>query len=173
MNANEKPVLKYARCLRELHALDQLGRHDSEEADAIRDEMDEPWYAMTAQERERMGGLSEDLYALNKGGPPQIAMNFSEIQAWKAEAESRKIQYFQGDIDGWLRFWRKPRPQNFPPPSGNSNSVVHFLQAQCWERLGDSDTAALFMKAAEHTDPQLSGLVTNLLNLAGDEMSTR
>jgi Spy/CpxP family protein refolding chaperone len=48
--------------LRRLHALIAAGQGDSDEADALRDEMDAPWYAMTEEARERMGELSARLY---------------------------------------------------------------------------------------------------------------
>lgn len=111
--------------------------------------MEAPWYGMTPSERERMRGLSEDLYAVAEGGPPQIAMDDQKLQIWKNEVEECKRKYLQGDVDAWLAFWRKPRPSNFPPPHGNPAFVVHFLQAQCWDKLGDPDTAAIFRKAAE------------------------
>jgi tetratricopeptide (TPR) repeat protein len=161
-------VLDYARHLLSLHALEVQGKNDSPEADAIRDEMDDPWYAMTPQEQERVGGLSEDLYALAKGGPPRIAMTESEIQAWKRELLERRQRFEQGDIDGWLEFLRKPRPNDVPPPTGISRADIQFLQAQAWERLGDFHVAVTFMKAAEEDDPTLAALVVRMLSLAGD-----
>jgi hypothetical protein len=141
--------MEYARYLRALHALDIQGKHDSEEADVIRDHMDAPWYAMTPPEQDRMGCLSEDLYVLAEGGPPRIAMSEQQIQAWKRDLEESKDRYLQGDIDAWLAFWRKPRPSNFPPPNGIPVSLIPFLQAQCWDKLNDHETAAFFRKAAE------------------------
>lgn len=142
--------MEYARYLRALHALDIQGNHDSEEADAVRDQMDTPWYVMTAEEQERMGGLSEDLYALAEGGPLCIAMSEQQVQAWKKELEECKNRYLQGDIDAWLAFWRQPRPNNFPAPDGIPTSIVHFVQAHCWDKLEDYQTSALFRKAAEN-----------------------
>ena len=148
--SNETPVLEYARHLRALHELDLQGKHNSDEADVIRDQMDAPWYAMTSQEHERMGGLSEDLYALAEGGPPCIAMSEQQIQAWKKDLEECKERYLKGEIDGWLAFLRKSRPNNFPPPDGIPLSVIRFFQAQCWEKLNDFKTAAFFRKDAEN-----------------------
>lgn len=167
------PVLEYARHLVALHKLDMQGKNESAEADSVRDEMDAPWYAMTTQEQERMGGLSADLYALAEGGPPSVAMNEQQIKTWKTEAEDCKKQYLNGDIDAWLAFCRKPRPNSFPPPCGNPTSVVHFLQARCWDKFGDYETAAIFMQAAEKTDPQLAGLVLDLFHHAGNRDEER
>jgi tetratricopeptide (TPR) repeat protein len=89
------------------------------------------------------------------------------------ELHDRKVCYLSGDLDGWLEFWRKPRPKDFPPPEGVPLSVVHFFQAQCWSKLNDHDTASLFMKAAEKRDPQLAGLVLHELNLARNDVDAR
>jgi hypothetical protein len=97
-----------------------------------------------------MGGLSEDLYALAEGGPPCIAMSEQQVQAWRKELEECKTRYLQGQIDAWLAFWRKPRPNNFPAPDGIPRSIVHFFQAHCWDKVEDHETAALFRKAAEN-----------------------
>ena len=172
-NTPSQAVLESARLLRELHLLFLQGKDQSKEADAIRDDMESPWYGMTPDEQERIGGLSEDLYALADNGPRFVAMSEQQIQAWKKELEDWKNRYLQGDIDGWLAFWRRPRPNNFPPPNGNPASVVHFFQARCWDKYGDYETAALFMKAAEKTDPQFSGLVLDLLHLAGNRAEER
>jgi hypothetical protein len=142
--------LESARLLRQLHALFVQGIVEGDDAESIRDCMDAPWYAMTPQEQERVGGLSEDLYALAEAGPPCVPMNNRELEAWKHELAEYKQRYLLGDFDGWLAFWRKPRPNHFPAPDGIANSVVHFIQAQCWDKLGDHETAALFKKAAEN-----------------------
>jgi hypothetical protein len=149
-NTPSQAVLESARLLRELHLLFLQGKDQSKEADAIRDDMETPWYAMTPADQERIGGLSEDLYALAEGGLPRVAMSEQQIQAWKKELEECKERYLQGDIDAWLAFWRKPRPTHFPPPEGIPLSVIRFFQSQCWDKLNDSETAALFRKAAEN-----------------------
>lgn len=55
--------LESERLLRQLHDCFLAGMHDSPEADYIRDQMDDPWYAMTEEEKEEIGQLSERLYA--------------------------------------------------------------------------------------------------------------
>lgn len=143
-------ALESARLRRQLHALFAQGKDEGEETKSVRDQMEGPWYAMTIQEQDRIRGLSADLYALAEGGPPRVAMSEQEIQTWKNELEECKNRYAQGDLDAWLAFWRKPRPDNFPPPHGNPAFVVHFIQARCWDKYGDYETASLFMKAAEN-----------------------
>lgn len=50
--------------IRELHLLMQDGKGESEEADAIRDAGDEPWYGLPENETHWLGLLSSDLYTL-------------------------------------------------------------------------------------------------------------
>ena len=65
----QHPALAYARLLIEMHRLIGEGKGDGEEAEALAERMDAPWYAMTTQEQTRMRGLSADLHALRGGGP--------------------------------------------------------------------------------------------------------
>ena len=53
---------EYERLLRKLHKLIHEGKSDSDEAEKIRDEMDEPWKKMTDNEEEEIACLSEELY---------------------------------------------------------------------------------------------------------------
>src|SRR5437764_843362 len=104
------PALESARLLRELHTLFIQGKEEGDEADAIRNEMETPWYGMTSQERKRMRGLSADLYALAEGGPPRVAMSAQELLTWQIEARKLKEQFDKGDIDALLTLLRKPTP---------------------------------------------------------------
>lgn len=52
---------EYERLLRLLHAEFRAGRGEGEEADRLRDAMDEPWYQMTGLEQAEMEHLSEQL----------------------------------------------------------------------------------------------------------------
>ena len=88
-----------ARFLQELHHLMTAGQDDSDEAEALRAEMDPLWYAMTEEERDRIGGLSEDLYILAEGGAKQTSMPPEErgrcrvenpLQAILGEGNGRK-----------------------------------------------------------------------------------
>src|ERR1017187_4762669 len=90
---SKTPILESARLLRDLHALFAHSKEESEEADAIREQMEGPWYAMTPQERELMRGLSADLYSVVDGGPPRVAMSSPELQTWQIEARELKAQF--------------------------------------------------------------------------------
>jgi len=62
MTEHETPYAQHERLLRQLHDLNRAGKLDSAEADALRDEMDPSWSALSVEERARLAQLSEDLY---------------------------------------------------------------------------------------------------------------
>jgi hypothetical protein len=144
----EPSVRTYARLLRRLHALIAEGKGDAEEADAVRDEMDGPWYDMTPNDTERVGGLSEDLYALAEGGVKAIAMAASERAAWGQEFGRATSS---GDWDRVLQLLRRP-PEDVPP------AMIPFMQARCWDHLGDPEVALVFMREAERLNPEMQAL---------------
>src|SRR5437879_4699112 len=123
----ESAVRTHASLLLRLHALFVNGKEDDPEADAIRDQMDEPWYAMTEQEQERVGGLSEDLYTLAEGGAKAVPMSRVEQEQWEQEARAKlRVE----EPDGTLEFLRRAYPAGLPP------FAIPFLQSRCWESIG-------------------------------------
>jgi hypothetical protein len=67
------PFQEYVRLLRELHRLIAEGKGDSDEAEQLRDLMDDPWDRMSPEEIRRVRGLSADLYTLTDPQPPPPA----------------------------------------------------------------------------------------------------
>src|SRR5438105_3018253 len=60
------------KLLRELHFLMAAGKSETDEADRVRDLMDDHWYQLSPQEIRRIEGLSADLYTLvDPPLPPQ------------------------------------------------------------------------------------------------------
>jgi hypothetical protein len=154
---NLSPVLAYARLLREVHTRIAQGKEDTPEAESLADQMDAPWFAMTSQEQARMRGLSADLHALRVGGPKRVDMFPDQLKAWREAARKAYARAEAGDADAALDFLRRPVPSNLP---GN---VIPFLQARCWEKLGDQETALVFMAEAERFDPDQAMPVLALL----------
>jgi tetratricopeptide (TPR) repeat protein len=147
-----------ARLLQELHRLIAAGRDEGEEAEALRAEMDPLWYAMSEEERDRIRGLTEDLYVLAEGGAKQAPMSPEEKAGWSAEATTVLSGMFAGrDVDAALKFLRRPVPDDRP------RYIIPFLQARCWDRLGEGEIALLFLKEAERVEPRHAVLVLNLL----------
>jgi tetratricopeptide (TPR) repeat protein len=155
------PMLDYARLLRESHDLLAQGRGDSAEAEALAERMDQPWYAMTADEQQRMRGLSADLNALLDGGPKRVEMSPEVLARWQGTIKDAHAQAELGNVDDSLAALRKPIPSELPP------HIIPFLQARCWERLGDLETSLIFMKEAERSDPEQTLTVLTLLQRAG------
>ena len=157
------PPIAYARLLIKIHRLNSEGKGDSEEAEALADQMDAPWYSMTAQEQTRMRGLSVDLYSLREGGPKRVDMTPEQIAAWQHVAREAYIRNEAGDTDAALSVLRGPIPAGLP------HQIIPFLQARCWERLGDLETALIFMKEADRLDPDEALSVLVLLQQLGRE----
>lgn len=156
------PVLTYAQLLRQSHDLIAQNKGDTPEAEALAEQMDQPWSALTAQEQRRMRGLSADLYALREGGPKRIETSPEELAAWQRAARDFYMRSELGDVDALLDFLRKPVPTNLP------RHIVPFLQARSWEKLGDLETALAFMKEAVRHDPEQMVSVLILLQQLGE-----
>ena len=146
-NGARSPVLAHAQLLCRLHGLIAEGKGDRDEADAVRDAMDTSWFAMSSTEQDRMGGLSEDLYALHEGGPKRSEMNPEKFAHWQQHAKDVLNQLDSGNVDSVLCFLRQP------VPSQVSARWILSLQARCWEKLGDLRTALVFKNEVERLDP--------------------
>jgi hypothetical protein len=74
--AMEKRSPEFLVCVRLLRRLDEIiaeGNGDSPEADAVRSQMEEPWYAMTEGEQHLLDLLSADVCTLWKATRPRPA----------------------------------------------------------------------------------------------------
>ncbi len=152
----ENPVyVKHEELLRNLHALIASGRADSTEADAIRDEMDDTCLALSQEERDRLGGLSADLYMLTdeeiyERRPPEL----SSDEALRREAERA---YRANDWETLLRLMRYGMPW-FPPHR------VAFFRARQYDKLRHLATATLFYKKAVEVAPDYAPYQVVLLS---------
>lgn len=61
MRSEADPYSSYESLLVRLHELDRAGAVDSEDADAVRDQMDELWARLGRFELERLANLSAEL----------------------------------------------------------------------------------------------------------------
>jgi hypothetical protein len=150
--AEDTPAHTYSRLLLRLHDLIARGQGDASEGDAIRDELDAPWYAMTEAEQQRVGGLSEDLYALAEKNPRSVTMPAEERRQWGQEFG---VAFDGGDWDRALVLLRRP-PDDVP------GDHVAFFQAECWEHLGCPEVALRFMRSATRLDTTHSVAVLTL-----------
>ena len=138
MRGEADPYGAYESLLVRLHELDRVGALDSEEADTVRDQMDEPWARLGRFERERLANLSADL--TRDGVEPSTHRDQSAllVQARDAYATRR--------WDDLLRLLRSTADQ-FPP------ALVAYMRGRCWGALGRPEAAQRFFEDAHLADP--------------------
>jgi tetratricopeptide (TPR) repeat protein len=144
MFADNPDYRHYEDLLKQVHFLISAGKGDSEEADAVRERMDAPWYKLSEPERTRLKGLSADLYQLQDDEilETPIAPHPS------LDAFREQISYAQewNDWDAVLGLLRR-RPFDALPES------VAAWRARAYDALGHFDTAILFLDHAFRTTP--------------------
>src|SRR6266571_851823 len=102
---DDTPDHAYSRLLLRLHDLIAKGKADDQEADAVRDQMDAPWHALTEAQQERVGGLSEDLYALADNTSHAAKLSSEERRNWGQEFSTA---FNLGEWDRALALLRRP-----------------------------------------------------------------
>lgn len=132
--AIEPAVRTYARLLRKLHSLIARNADESPEGEAMRDEMDGLWQTMSKTECERMNGLSQDLYARKEGKDRRIQMDDKQRTEWEQDLQKSAAR---GDFDRVLVLLRSA-------PNDLTIRRVWELTRDCWEKLGDFETASAF-----------------------------
>jgi len=139
MGTADDPVREYARLLLRYHELDPRGESESPEVNAICEAMDSPWQRMDRTQRQRMRGLSQDLYAL-ADGRQGAHLQQEDLKHWAEE--NRAALARRDDPDLLLEHLRRPYPHDFPA------GVIPFLQARSWVQLGLPEVAVLFYQEA-------------------------
>ncbi|MFN0054450.1 MAG: hypothetical protein ACKV0T_19920 [Planctomycetales bacterium] len=127
---------------RRLHALIAHGQGDSQEADALRDEMDGPWYRLSEAEQLRARGLSGDLYSLSD----------EETHPRDDTGKSVTPEELQSAWD--VRDWDRVLELLRAPPGFLTRDQIAFLRGYCWREIGDPETALLFFQKAEQICPE-------------------
>jgi tetratricopeptide (TPR) repeat protein len=135
---------EYERLVYRLHRLIAAGKGDADEAEAARDEMEEAWRHLSAEELGRLDGLLGDLYMLQNDEVFQpIDADESAHEALDAELQAAWRQERWEDV---LRLLRKG------PPSMPMDEVA-YLRARAYDQLGHVDAALLFMQYAAKLKP--------------------
>jgi len=141
--------LEAVRGLHELHRLTVAGLLDSPEADAVRDAADATWEALTEEEKQRLGGLSEDLYSITD--PPRTAVKDLNPQAKARLAEVDQARQ-NGEGEKALELLRKWGTSLEP-------SAISVLRGAIWQEVGDLATAAIFYNHARGPGPDIGNLL--------------
>jgi tetratricopeptide (TPR) repeat protein len=130
------------RGLLRLHLLSETGQDDAPEAEIIRDQLERPWYDLSEVEKQRIGGLSEDLYSISELPAEPLPMNPQAQRKLMEAVEARK----SGDWDKALTLLRRWGKQMDP-------AVLSFLRGTVWQEAGDYETATPFFRHAAQLDP--------------------
>lgn len=139
--AGSQAFAESVRLLHRLHALFLEGKQESEEADSIRDDADQPWYQMTGAERERLGALSADLYTISD--PLRVPSASPDLARWHQRYEDGVLKE---DWEGLLALIRED-------PGPMSPADLAFARARWWSQLGDPESALLFIDEAARLCP--------------------
>jgi hypothetical protein len=128
------PAYREAICgLLRLHELFEAGQDESPEADAIRDRLERPWNVLSDVEKERITGLSEDLYSLLDPARERLPMS-PEVERGLSDAIAARDA---GDPDHaltLLRHWAK----HLDPLK------LVYERGRAWEEAGEGEIATLF-----------------------------
>jgi tetratricopeptide (TPR) repeat protein len=143
------------RGLLQMHRLTLEGRDESEEAEALRESMDEPWYSLSESERKRVTGLSEDLFWVSDN---QVAQKPTDMNP---QAQTKLIAAYEARQRGeWdralelLRRWGK----HVPP------ALVSYLRGAIWAAAGGPEVAVAFFEHSCHLEPENGNYKAVLLN---------
>lgn len=123
----------HERLFKELHDLIRQGKNESEEADAVREKMEEPWYELSEPEQERLSGLSADLYSLSGEEKPT---NISFAEECKLHI-AINTAFENKQWEEALSLLRKG-PQMYAP------NTLATRRARCWYELGHFQAACWF-----------------------------
>ena len=130
---------EYARRLLELHRFSLRGENDSDEADAVRDLMDEPYYRLTDEERELSGRLSADLYSIEDDRADRRVDEASpQSERGLPEANAARLN---GD-------WVKALDLRAQWKEHVSPIELSSLHAELWNEAGFPEVAAEFSRHA-------------------------
>jgi hypothetical protein len=119
------------------------GLFDSDEADALREEMVEPWYALLEEERKRMDGLVMDLNELRENRKGSGRKELTEEQHQEGMVRIREVYNLKSaeKFDEALEHLRKSKNVIVP------QFVWHF-RGSCWNSMGVPEVAVEFYREA-------------------------
>ena len=139
-----RAVRVYEAALVRLQDLQAAGGNESAEADAVRDEMDGPWAAMSPAEQELVDGLSADLYMLSGEEVREPADGSDVVDTLD---QQRGHLYAAGRWTEFLRLLRRG-PTNVQP------SYIAYCRFRSYEGLGLQVAAMRFVELAIDLEPR-------------------
>jgi tetratricopeptide (TPR) repeat protein len=133
-NNNSLPFRESVELLLQLHDVMTKGNPDGEEADAIRDAMDVPWYAMSHSKQALVRGLSADLYTIGA-----------------SESSAKESSLPTGELEGLVRDnkWSEVLDLVRLNQATLSSHEAAFTRAVAWMHLGQPEVALRFFRELE------------------------
>jgi tetratricopeptide (TPR) repeat protein len=137
----------YIRSVLRMYVYMDAGLFNSDEADALREQMVGPWYALSKEERKRMDGLVMDLNELRESRKSSEAKELNEKQQQEALVKIREVYDLKsaGKFDEALEHLR--RWQSVIGPQ----FVWHF-RGSCWNFMDVPEVAVEFYREASRLD---------------------
>lgn len=132
------------RLLIELHLLMKRGMGDEPPADQLREQMDQFWASLELAERDRLAGLSADLYFLEPSATNRHPDNPVHDEAFWSNLSALKSS---GEYDLVLRLLRD-RPENV------GTAQASFLRGRAYEELNEPQAAVLFLAWSAELEPR-------------------
>lgn len=153
----------YIRSVLRMYAYKDADRFDSDEADALREQMVEPWYALTEDERKRMDGLVMDLNDLRASRAKNWRKDRSEKKKQEGLVRIREVFDLKsaGKFDEALEHLRKWKDVIAP------EHVWHF-RGSCWNYMNVPEVAVEFYREACRLSPfdeKIKGVYLNVLKV--------
>ena len=130
----------YIRLLVQLADLMRRGLGDDDEAELVRDRMDDHWHQLDSAQVKLVRGLSADLYSIGVDRQPQGMMD---------PKDATKLQEMI-DTASWAAALDMIRERETALPPDE----VAGLRGICWQGLGQNDAASVFFGEAMRINPR-------------------
>ncbi|MGA2035512.1 MAG: hypothetical protein ABSG68_24960 [Thermoguttaceae bacterium] len=142
------------RALLRMHSLTLEGQDESEEAESLRESMNEPWEGLSDVERERVTGLSKDLYEMSDNPTRAPEPMNPQAQGKLNEAYEARERGAWDRALVLLRRWGRYLPA----------ALISYLQGTIWRAAGDPVAAAVFFEHASQLEPDNENFQAVLLD---------
>lgn len=141
--------------LLQLHRLSMEGKNESEEADEIRADSEQPWWKLSEEEKARIRSLSADLKTIE---PEFLAPHPKHGGFLTEESKERIEKRLQ------LEEWSSVLDYLSQHPQDISADLAAYYRGLAWTKLGEREFASrFFIAAAELNDFFLPAAVMALL----------
>jgi hypothetical protein len=131
--SNSPAYCEAIRGLLSLHSLAESGQDDLPDADAIRDSLEQVWHGLSDVEKQRITGLSEDLYSLTDPVCECLPMTPEAERGLSDAIAARET----GDSDQALELLRRCAKRLDPVK-------LSYERGRVWEQLGEREIAIVF-----------------------------